>query len=73
MPKTHLGQSLFLPMAVGGILFVGITIASASSLALESGTKKVNIRILEQARQKHLKKLYSAGGQLADVDDRGLG
>ena len=73
MPNTHLGRSLLLPMAVGGILFVGIIIPSASSLALESGTKKVNIRILEQARQKHLKKLYSAEGQLADVDDRGLG
>jgi len=29
-PKTHLGRSLFCPMAIGGILFVGLIVASIS-------------------------------------------
>ena len=61
-PKTHLGRSLFLPMAVGGILFVGLIIASVSSLVLESGTKKVSVRMVEKARQQALKKLDPATG-----------
>ena len=56
-PKTHLGRSLFFPTAVGGILFIGLIIASVSSLALESGTKKVSIRMVERAREQALKKL----------------
>ncbi|MCJ1479073.1 Potassium channel [Lambiella insularis] len=55
-PKTHLGRSLLFPMAVGGILFLGLIIASISTLALESGTKKVTVRMLEKARKKALKK-----------------
>ncbi|MCJ1379547.1 Potassium channel [Xylographa soralifera] len=55
-PKTHLGRSLLFPMAVGGILFLGLIIASIRTLALERGTKKVTVRMLEKARQKALKK-----------------
>ncbi|MCJ1437511.1 Potassium channel [Xylographa pallens] len=55
-PKTHLGRSLLFPMAVGGILFLGLIIASIRTLVLERGTKKVTVRMLEKARQKALKK-----------------
>ncbi|KAK4695969.1 hypothetical protein P7C71_g1875, partial [Lecanoromycetidae sp. Uapishka_2] len=54
-PKTHLGRSLFFPMAIGGILFVGLIVASISSLVLDRGSKKVSIRMVERARQKALK------------------
>lgn len=61
-PETHLGRSLFFPFAVGGILFIGLIIASVSSLALESGAKKVSIRMVEEARQQAIKKLDPATG-----------
>ncbi|CAF9942901.1 MAG: Potassium channel [Alectoria fallacina] len=55
-PKTHLGRSLFFPMAIGGILFVGLIVASISTLALDRASTKVSIRMVEKARQKALKK-----------------
>ncbi len=55
-PKTHLGRSLFSPMAIGGILFVGLIVASISTLALDRASTKVSIRMVEKARQKALKK-----------------
>lgn len=55
-PKTHLGRSLFFPMAIGGILFVGLIVASISTLALDRASTKVSIRMVEKARQEALKK-----------------
>ena len=55
VPKTHLGRSLFFPMAVGGILFVGVIIANIRALVLESGSVKVSIRLIEKARFKAIK------------------
>ena len=43
-------------MAVGGILFLGLIIASIRTLVLERGTTKVTVRMLEKARQKALRK-----------------
>ena len=63
-PKTHLGRSLLFPMAVGGILFLGLIIASIRTLALERGTKKVTVRMLEKARQKALKKGNLSAGTI---------
>lgn len=54
-PKTHLGRSLFFPMAVGGIIFVGLIIASIRTLVLESGSRKISTRMLEKARHKAIK------------------
>lgn len=51
-PKTHLGRSLFFPMAAGGILFVGLIIASIRTLVLESGSRKISTRMVEKARHK---------------------
>lgn len=53
-PKTHLGRSLFLPMAIGGILFVGLIVASVSALVLDRGSKKVSTRMVEKVRQRAL-------------------
>jgi potassium channel subfamily K len=58
-PKTHLGRSLFFPMAVGGILFVGLIIASIRTLVLESGSRKISIRMVEVARDNALKKYHT--------------
>ena len=52
--KTHLGRSMFFPMAIGGILFVGLIVASISTLVLDKGSKKVSISVVEKMRQKVL-------------------
>ena len=54
-PKTHLGRGLFFPMAVGGILFVGLIVASISTLVLDRGSTKISIRMVEKARQRLVK------------------
>ena len=54
-PQTHLGRSLFFPMATGGILFVGLIIASVRTLVLEAGSQKISTRMVEKARHKALK------------------
>lgn len=61
-PKTHLGRSLFFPMAIGGILFVGLIVASISTLALDRASTKVSIRMVEKARQKALNKFNPKTG-----------
>ena len=63
-PKTHLGRSLFFPMAIGGILFVGLIVASISTLALDRASTKVSIRMVEKARQKALKKFNPKTGTI---------
>ena len=55
VPTTHLGRSLFFPMAVGGILFVGVIIANIRQLVLESGSVKVSTRLIEKARFQAIK------------------
>ncbi|KIX93166.1 uncharacterized protein Z520_11223 [Fonsecaea multimorphosa CBS 102226] len=67
-PVTHLGRSLFFPMAVGGILFVGLIIASIRTLILESGSRKISTRTVEKARRKVLKSGKEKTGKLADAD-----
>lgn len=61
-PKTHLGRGLFFPMAIGGILFVGLIVASISSLVLGLASKKVSIRMVEKARQKALRRFNPKTG-----------
>ena len=53
-PKTHLGRGLLFPFAVGGILFLGLIIASIRTLVLESSTKKVSLRLVEKTRHRFL-------------------
>jgi potassium channel subfamily K len=54
-PQTRLGRGLFFPMAAGGILFVGLIIASIRTLVLESGSRKISTRMVEKARNKAIK------------------
>lgn len=60
-PKTHLGRSLFFPMAVGGILFVGLIVSSISTCVLEAGSTKVSVRNLEKARETVMKNMDGSG------------
>ncbi|MCJ1350793.1 MAG: Potassium channel [Icmadophila ericetorum] len=53
-PVTHTGRALFFPMAIGGILFLGLIIASIRTTVLQRGSTKVTIRILEKARQRSI-------------------
>lgn len=53
-PETHLGRSLYFPMSIGGILFVGLIIANIRTLVLESAARKISTRMLEKARYKAL-------------------
>ena len=61
-PKTHLGRGLLFPMAIGGILFLGLIIASIRTLVLARSTRKVTIRMVEKARQQALKGLDTKHG-----------
>lgn len=63
-PKTHLGRGLLFPMAIGGILFVGLIIASIRTLVLERGTKKVTVRMVEKVREQVLKNLDTRQGSV---------
>ena len=54
-PKTHLGRSLYFPMSVGGIIFVGLIIANIRTLVLESTSVKVSTRLVEKARYRAIK------------------
>jgi len=56
-PKTHVGRVLSFPMAIGGIPFVGLTVASLSFFVLDRGCTKVSIRMAGKATQKALTSL----------------
>lgn len=68
-PHTHLGRSLFFPMAAGGILFVGLIIASIRTLVLESGSRKISTRIIEKARHNALR---SGNPEAREIKLRGV-
>lgn len=63
-PKTHLGRGLLFPMAIGGILFVGLIIESIRTLVLERGTKKVTVRMVEKVREQALKNIDTTQGSV---------
>jgi potassium channel subfamily K len=49
-PKTHLGRSLLFPYAVGGVIILGLIVASIQSFTSDRGTKKLSI----MTRKKYL-------------------
>ncbi|KAI1619708.1 potassium channel-like protein [Exophiala viscosa] len=63
-PLTHLGRSLFFPMAIGGILFVGLIIASIRTLVLEAGSCKISARMVEKARHDVLESVDPQTGKV---------
>ena len=63
-PQTHLGRSLYFPMSIGGILFVGLIIGNIRTLVLESVSVKVSTRLVEKARYTAIKSGNTAEGIL---------
>ncbi|KAK4556258.1 hypothetical protein LTR86_006402 [Recurvomyces mirabilis] len=55
-PETTVGRGLFLPFALGGIVFVGLIIANIRGLVLESASLKVSTRLVEKARTQAIKR-----------------
>ncbi|KAI9656923.1 MAG: Potassium channel [Alyxoria varia] len=51
-PSTHLGRSLLLFYAVGGIVTLGLVVGSIRSMLVETGKSKLRARAIEKARQK---------------------
>lgn len=58
-PVTHLGRSLLLPYAAGGILTLSLLISSIRSLMLERGKKKIIARTTEKLRDAVARRLGS--------------
>jgi hypothetical protein len=73
-PETHLGRSFTFPMAVGGILFVGLTIGSVRTLVLEGGSRKISIRMVEVVRdnalRRHHRKAIREDDEMAKLERR---
>ncbi len=63
-PITHLGQSLLLPYAIGGVVMLGLVIGSIRSLILERGKQKLGARMVEKERERVVGKLDNKGGKL---------
>lgn len=51
-PATHLGRSLLFPIAVGGIITIGLVVSSIRSLVLERGAEKMSARVTEKTRRR---------------------
>jgi potassium channel subfamily K len=50
-PKTHLGQGLIMPYAIGGVVTLGLVIGSIRSLILERSKTKLSARMMEKKRE----------------------
>jgi potassium channel subfamily K len=69
-PTTHLGRSLFIPFAVGGIIIIGLVIGSIRNLILDTGGEKIAARIIEKERERKLKRFLKNGGDHSAESDR---
>ena len=63
-PRTHTGQALLFPFAIGGIVILGLVIGSIRSLVLERGKKKLGARMVEKKREKIIKKMNKDNGKV---------
>lgn len=57
-PKTHLGRSLIFPYAVGGVLILGLVIASIQSFLTQRRERKVSV-MMKDKQHALLKRLQS--------------
>lgn len=51
-PRIYPVRGPSVPVAIGGIIFVGLTVASISALMLDQGPTKMSVRLVGRARQK---------------------
>lgn len=59
-PTTHLGRSLLFPIAVGGIITIGLVVSSIRSLVLDRGAEKLSARMTEKTRARVVKQISAA-------------
>jgi len=62
-PATHLGRSLLFPIAVGGIITIGLVVSSIRSLVLDRGAEKLSARMTEKTRVRVVKQVSSVETQ----------
>ncbi|KAK5955134.1 hypothetical protein OHC33_003813 [Knufia fluminis] len=62
-PVTHLGRSLLFPIAVGGIITIGLVVSSIRSLVLDRGAEKLSARMTEKARSRVVKQVSTVKTQ----------
>ena len=63
-PATRLGRGLYMPYAIGGIIFIGLVIGSIRSLGLDRGKQKIGARLVEKSRQAAMDGLRSKKRQV---------
>jgi potassium channel subfamily K len=69
-PVTNVGRGLLFPFAIGGIIILGLVVASIRSLVLERGKVKLGARLVEKERQRILKEIdKSCQGLLIPIND----
>ena len=56
-PTTHLGRSLLFPYATGGIMTLGLLVASIRSMILERGENRLSARMVEKERESMIKRI----------------
>ena len=56
-PSTHTGRSLLFPIAVGGIITIGLVVSSLRTLLLERGSEKMSARVTEKTRRRVIKQV----------------
>lgn len=56
-PATHLGRGLLFPIAIGGIIAIGLVISSIRSLVLDRGSEMISARITEKTRARIVKQV----------------
>ena len=57
-PTTHLGRSLLIPYAFGGIIIVGLTVSSIRRSLLERSEARLSARFVEKVRRRKLRKIW---------------
>lgn len=60
-PQTHLGRALLFPIAVGGIITVGLVVSSIRTLIIERGAEKMSARMTEKTRRRIVDQAENTG------------
>ena len=58
VPTTHLGRSLLIPYAFGGIIIVGLTVSSIRRSLLERSEARLSARFIEKVRRRNLRNIW---------------
>ena len=61
VPTTNVGRGVLFPYAIGGIIILGLVVASIRSLVLERVKTSIKARVLEKQRQRIMKRMQKKG------------